>query len=286
MSKETQNDLVFPESEVREIPLGQIEADKKQLRKEFKQDELDALAESIKKNGLIQPILVTTGKGGKYQIVDGERRWRAHTMLAEQATADSESPAKPITTIRAIYVDGDSQLLGILGNIARNSYNAMETADALALVKKILGDDATDAEVAKRVGRSRTIVVEYKSLAKLPKKIQDMARQNSCVPFNKLKSLAAKKKLSDAEKIAEYETLHKKHSAPKNVSPQKTDKKPESNRETRSVAAVRKKLDTMKDALGGLQFSEKVDSKEKDNLLKSLQEIIDTAQAVQQKLNS
>jgi len=162
----------------------------------------------------------------------------------------------------------------------------METADALALVKKILGDDATDAEVAKRVGRSRTIVVEYKSLAKLPKKIQDMARQNSCVPFNKLKSLAAKKKLSDAEKIAEYETLHKKHSAPKNVSPQKTDKKPESNRETRSVAAVRKKLDTMKDALGGLQFSEKVDSKEKDNLLKSLQEIIDTAQAVQQKLNS
>ena len=285
MSKETQNDLSFPESEVREIPLNQIEADKKQLRKEFKQDELDALAESIKKNGLIQPILVTTGKGGKYQIVDGERRWRAHTMLAKQAKADSESPEEPIKTIRAIYVGGDTELLGILGNIARNSYNAMETADALALVKKMLGEDTTDAEVAKQVGRSRTIVVEYKSLTKLPKKIQDMARQNSCVPFNKLKSLAAQKKLSDEEKIAEYEKLHKDYSAPKKE-PKKAGKKPESNRETRSVVAVRKKLDTMKDALGGLQFSEKVDSKEKDNLLKSLQEIINTAQAVQQKLNS
>jgi ParB family chromosome partitioning protein len=284
MSKESQNGLVFSESEVREIPLDQIEPDKKQLRKEFKQDELEALAESIKENGLIQPILVTTGKGGKYQIVDGERRWRAHTMLARQAAADSESPERPIKTIRAIYVDGDSQLLGILGNIARNSYNAMETADALALVKKMLGEAATDSDVAKHIGRSRTIVVEYNSLTKLPKKIQDKARLDSCVPFNKLKSLAAKRKLSEDEKIAAYEELHKKYSASKDEPPKKADKKAQSTRETRSVVAVRKKLDSMKDTLSELQISENVDPQEKDNLLKSLQEIIDAAQSVQQKM--
>lgn len=283
MSKESQNGLVFSESEVREIPLDQIEPDKKQLRKEFKPDELEALAESIKENGLIQPILVTTGKDGKYQIVDGERRWKAHTMLAKQAAADSESPEEPIKTIRAIYVDGDSQLLGILGNIARNSYNAMETADALALVKRILGENATDGDVAKHIGRSRTIVVEYNSLTKLPKKIQDKARRDSCVPFNKLKSLAAKK-LSEEEKIVAYEGLHKKYSTPKDKSPKKDDKKPQSSRETRSVVAVRKKLDIMKEALSELQFSEEVDPQEKDNLLKSLQEIIDAAQSVQQKM--
>lgn len=283
MTREIQKDLVFSESEVREIPLDQIEPDKKQLRKEFKQEELEALTESIRENGLIQPILVTTGKGGKYQIVDGERRWRAHTMLAKQAAADSESAEEPIKTIRAIYVDGDSQLLGILGNIARNSYNAMETADALALVKRMLGEDAKDADVAKHIGRSRSIVVEYNSLTKLPPKIQDKARKNSCVPFNKLKSLAASKG-TDEEKIAAYEELHKKYSLPKDESPKKNNKKPQSNRETRSVVAVRKKLTTMKGTLSELQFSEKVDPQEKDNLLESLQEIIDAAQSVQQKL--
>lgn len=114
MSKETQNGLSFPESEVREIPLDQIEPDKNQLRKEFKPDELEALAASIKENGLIQPILVTSGKDGKYQIVDGERRWRACTMLVEQTTAVSE-PSEEVRTIRAIYVSGDNQLVGILG---------------------------------------------------------------------------------------------------------------------------------------------------------------------------
>ena len=274
----TETNLAFKAHEIREIPLDRIEPDKKQLRKEFKQDELEALAESIKDNGLIQPILVTTGKDGKYQIVDGECRWRAHNMLAEQGGQ--------VGTIRAIYVDGDSQLLGILGNIARDSYNPMETADALALVKKILGDDAKDADVAKHIGRSRTIVVEYNSLLKLPKKVQEKARKDSCVPFNKLKSLAASKG-TDEEKIAAYDGMHKKYSASKtDDKSKKADGKQPQSRETRSVVAVRKKLDTIKMALDGVQFGEKVDNSEKENFLKSLQEIIATAQTVQQKLSS
>ena len=283
MIKEIQSAPVFPESEVRGITLDQIEPDKNQLRKEFKPDELEALAASIKENGLIQPILVTSGKDGKYQIVDGERRWRACTMLVEQTTAVSE-PTEEVRTIRAIYVSGDNQLVGILGNIARNSYNPMEMADALALVKRMLGAEAKDADVAKHIGRSRTIVVEYNSLTKLPKKIQDKARKNSCVPFNKLKSLAASKG-TEEEKIAAYEVLHKKYSADKtDGNPKEKGSKQAQNRETRSVVAMRKKLDTMKMALDSVQFDEKVDDKEKENFLKSLQEIINTAQAVQQKL--
>jgi len=278
MSVETENPLAFDANEIREIPLEQIEPNKEQIRKEFNPDELAVLAESIKRQGLKVPIHVATGREGKYKIVDGERRWRALNMLAEKG--------EQIATIRAMYADGDSQLIGILGNIARSSYNPMETADALALVKKLLGESVKDDEVAKHVGRSRTIVVEYNSLLKLPKKIQEKARNDSCVPFNKLKSLAASKMGAD-EKVVVYDALHKKYSTGKTTDkPKDADGKQSQSRETRSVIAVRKKLDSMKSALDGVQLGEKVDDSEKENFLKSLQEIIETAQAVQQKLSS
>lgn len=282
MTKESQHPLAFPKNEIRDIPLDQIEPDKDQIRKEFDRISMDALEESIKAEGLKYPIIVTAGEDGKYRIVDGERRWRAHKMLVK-------SSKKRFATIRAIFENDESQLLGILGNIARSSYNPMETADAYALIKKILGQDGKDVkdeDVAKYVGKSRSIVVEYNSLLKLPKEIQERARKHSCVPFNKLKKLAANPKMSDEEKIAAYDDLWDKYTDTQSHEPEEQDDKQPQSRETRSVIAVRKKLDTMKEALGGVQFTDKVDGQEKENFLKSLQEIIETAQAVQQKLSS
>lgn len=278
-----QDALEFPKNEIREIPLDHIEPDKGQLRKEFRDDELEALAETIKNDGQIQPILVTKGKDGKYKIVDGERRWKAFGILVKQAEAGAESQVEPPSTIKAIYVEEDNQLLGILGNIIRNNYNPMETADAIALVKKTLGKDA---DIAKRIGKSRSVVTEYQSLLKLPKKIQEQARKDSCVPFRRLKVLAADSKKGESEKIAEYEMLHKKYAAKREEDKQKAiTSKPSQTMETRSVASVRKKLDGMKFILDGVNFGDKVDKTEKDTFLKSLQEIIATADATLKRLS-
>ena len=278
MSQVTSN-ASLSSDKIHEIPLDQIERDEGQLRKEFKPDELEALAESIKNEGQIQPILVTKGKDGKYKIVDGERRWRAFNRLVEQAQADTE----PLSTIKAIYVEEENQLVSIIGNIVRNNYNPMETADAIALIKKALGDDVKDIEIAKRIGKGRTTIVEYISLLKLPKEIQEKARKDSCVPHRRLVVLARDKKKSPQVKIAEYDKLHKKYEAEREKE-KKSNSKSLQNMETRSVVAVWKKLEDMKTLLEGVKFTDKVDKKEKDVFKKSLQEIIDTAQTTLNKL--
>ena len=283
MTQDAQKEVDFSEKDkIHEIPLGRIEQDKKQPRKEFKEDEL---AESIKTNGQIQPILITKGNADKYKIVDGERRWRALNKLVEQVKDDAKL-VKKFSSIRAIYVEEDNQLSGIVGNIARNSYNPMETADAFELLKILLGKDAKDDDVGKHVGKSRSLVAEYNSLLKLPKKIQEKARLDSCVPFRKLKVLAADKKMQESDKIVEYDKLHEEYTQKRGQDKQKkTDGKQPQTRETRSVVAVRKKLDEMKSALDGVRFGGKVDKGERDNLMKSLQAIIDTAEATIQRLS-
>lgn len=287
MATATKNDNIEAQKDkIHEIPLDQIEPDTSQLRKEFREDELEALAETIKNDGQIQPILVTKGKDGKYKIVDGERRWRALNKLADQAKNTTESRSERPSTIKAIYVEEENQLLSILGNIVRNNYNPMETADAIALIKRTLGKDAKDDAVAKRIGKSRSIIVEYNSLLTLPKKIQQQAREDSCVPFRKLKVLAADKKKPDLEKIAEYEMLHKKYVEKREKDKQKKAKgKPLHTMETRSVSSIRKKLEGMKSALDSVKFSDKVDKSEKNNFMKSLQEIIDTANTTLKRLS-
>lgn len=268
--RDAQANLEFSKDEIKEIPFDQIEADKNQLRKEFKEDELEALAESIKNDGQIQPILITQGEGGKYKIVDGERRWRACKALAEQAKADTESQTEITCTIRAIYVDGDNQRLGILGNIVRNSYNPMETADALSALKALLGKEATDADVGKYTGKSRSLITEYFSLLKLPKEIQDKARNNSCVPFNKLKALAAKKIPSD-DKIIDYEALHVKYSTDKK--PKKDDIKQRQSKYTRKLVDLRKKVVGINTALVGIKLDKitKAEESVKKDFIESLE---------------
>jgi len=282
MTYDVYNELKFPANEICELFLDQIEPDEDQIRKEFKADEIEALAESIKHDGQIQPILVTQGQDGKYKIVDGERRWRALNKLAEQAGAGTE----PAHTIRAMYTDEDNRLVSILGNIVRNNYNPMETADAIALIKRMIGKDAKDLDVAKRIGKSRSIIVEYNSLLNLPIRIQEKARADSCVPFHKLKVLAADKRKSDQEKIAEYDKLHEQYATEREkAKKKKTHGKALQTTETRAVVAVRKKLDEIRSALDSVHFGDKVDGDEKEQFIKSLEEIVEIARATLQRLS-
>lgn len=112
-------------SDLREIKVSNIEANKDQPRREFDEEALDLLAESIKKNGLIQPIIVTK-KGAKYQIVAGERRWRASKLAG-------------LETIKAIVrtASGQQKLeLALVENLHREDLNPLETATAYLKLKE------------------------------------------------------------------------------------------------------------------------------------------------------
>ena len=100
------------------IPVGNIDADPAQPRKEFDQGAIEELAQSIRKNGLLQPITVTQNGGGRYMIVAGERRFRAVQTLGQD-------------TVDCLVYDGDrARELQLVENLNREDLNPMEVADA------------------------------------------------------------------------------------------------------------------------------------------------------------
>ena len=143
------------DSKLREIKVSDIEPDPNQPRREFKPEQLKTLANSIKVHGVLQPIVVTKD-GDKYRIVAGERRWRA-SKIAE------------IEKIPAIVrtLDAQNRLeLSLIENVQREDLNAIETATAYAKLKNQF--NMTAEEVAHRVGKSETAVINTMRLLSLP----------------------------------------------------------------------------------------------------------------------
>lgn len=144
-----------------EINLDLIEPNAKQPRTKFREENLDELAQSIKANGIVQPILVRK-KGEKYQLVAGERRWRAAQRVGLQS-------------IPAVVRDiPDEKLLelALIENIQRQELNAIEEAKAYKNLIESVG--LTQEMVAERVGKNRTVITTFLRLLKLPKNIQEL----------------------------------------------------------------------------------------------------------------
>jgi ParB family chromosome partitioning protein len=302
MNKPTQ---VKPLSEdkLRDVLLEDLEKGEGQVRIEFKPGELEALIESIKTNGQVEPILITKGKGKKYQIVNGERRWEAFKKIVEQAKkAGDVALEQEHLKIRAAYLEGDSQLLGILANLARNEYNPMEMAEALKHLKESLekkGMKADDTSIGKLVGKSRTSVVGYNSLLKLPEYIRDKAKKESCVPLNRLISLATsiekkkteKKKEKQKEKVEErtkktYDKLHTEYfSKPDDEA---TDKVRKPINDARRITLIHSKFKTLNHVLLTKTFSDidfaGMEANEKKAFKESVESAITNAQELLKKL--
>ena len=153
-------------STINEIALSDIDANPNQPRREFDAVALQELADSIVQIGIIQPITLRQVPGGRYQIVAGERRWRA-SQLAGLSTI----PAY----IRTI-ADENVMEMALVENIQREDLNDIEIA--LAYQHLLEGEGMTQDKVAKRVGKSRTAVANYLRLLKLPAQVQ-MALQNN-----------------------------------------------------------------------------------------------------------
>ena len=165
-------------STINEIPIDQIEANPNQPRRDFDEEALRELADSIIQIGIIQPITLRQVADGRYQIVAGERRWRA-SQLAGLASI----PAY-IRTIK----DENVMEMALVENIQREDLNDIEVA--LAYQHLLEGDGMTQDKVAKRVGKSRTSVTNFLRMLKLPAQVQ-MALQKKEIDMGHARALLA-----------------------------------------------------------------------------------------------
>jgi len=147
-----------------DLDLDLIDPNSQQPRSRFTEERLEELAQSIRTNGIIQPIVVRK-RGTRYQIIAGERRWRAAQRVGLQ-----KIPA----VIREV---GDEKLLelALIENIQRQELNAIEEAKAYKNLVDTIG--LTQEVIAERVGKNRTIITTFLRLLKLPKDIQNLVEE-------------------------------------------------------------------------------------------------------------
>ena len=145
----------------REIPLGLIDRNLSQPRKNFNESALNELAQSIKTHGVIQPIILVK-KGDRYMIVSGERRFRASKLAG----------LKTIPAIIKRYTDREIAEIALIENLQREDLNPIESAQAIReLVDKY---NLTQEEIAEKIGKSRTAVTNTLRLLALRPEIVKM----------------------------------------------------------------------------------------------------------------
>jgi ParB family chromosome partitioning protein len=147
-----------------EIPIDQIEVNPRQPRKTFDQPALDELAQSLKTAGMLQPVVVRRGPGGRWQLIAGERRWRA----ARQAGLER------IPAVVREATDAESLELGLIENLLREDLNPMEEAEAYQQILTEFG--WTQEQLAQRIGKDRSTIANALRLLRLPPAIQDDLR--------------------------------------------------------------------------------------------------------------
>ena len=165
-------------SNLNEIEISQIQPNPNQPRREFDQEALQELANSISEVGIIQPITLRQVENGKYQIIAGERRWRA-----SQLAGLTSIPAY----IRTVEDEGVMEM-ALVENIQREDLNAIEVALAYQHLAETTG--MTQEKISKRVGKSRTAVTNYMRLLKLPAQVQ-MALKNHEIDMGHARALLA-----------------------------------------------------------------------------------------------
>lgn len=165
-------------SNLNEIQIALIDPNPNQPRREFDEEALQELSKSISEIGIIQPITVRQMPTGRYQIIAGERRWRA-SQLAGLTTL----PAY----IRTVE-DENVMEMALVENIQREDLNAIEIALAYQHLAETTG--MTQEKVSERVGKSRTAVTNYLRLLKLPAQVQ-MALKNHEIEMGHARALLA-----------------------------------------------------------------------------------------------
>ena len=150
---------------IRKLPVAALKPNRWQPRSSFDDQELEALAASIRAQGLVQPLIVTLDSDGTYSIVARERRWRA----ARRAGLE-EVPV----VIRGDLDDRSRLELALVENLQRSDLNALEEAEAYATLQEKFG--LSQEEVAVRVGKGRSTITNSLRLLKLPPEVRELLR--------------------------------------------------------------------------------------------------------------
>lgn len=165
-------------SSINEVPLKQIYANPDQPRREFDEERLQELADSIREIGIIQPITLRKIKENEYQIIAGERRFRAATI------ANLETIPAYIRTAD----DENVMEMALIENIQREDLNAMEVALACQNLLEVY--NMTQEQLSTRIGKKRATVANYIRLLRLPAEIQ-VALKNKLIDMGHARALLA-----------------------------------------------------------------------------------------------
>ena len=144
------------------LPISQVEPGLNQPRKRFDEESLADLADSIREHGIIQPLTVRRLSSGYYQIIAGERRWRAAKLAG-------------LTEVPAVIIEADDKKvmeLGLIENLQREDLNPIEEAEGYLVLLTDYG--MTQEEVAQRMGKSRPAVANALRLTALPPEVRQM----------------------------------------------------------------------------------------------------------------
>jgi ParB family transcriptional regulator, chromosome partitioning protein len=155
------------DGELRQIPLDQMQRGKFQPRRDMREEALKELADSIRQQGVVQPIVVRPGPAGgaRFEIIAGERRWRAAQMAG-------------LETVPAVVRDVPDRTaiaMALIENIQRADLNPLEEAEAMQ--RLIAEFSVTHQEAAEAVGRSRAAVTNLLRLLELTREVQDLVRK-------------------------------------------------------------------------------------------------------------
>ncbi len=173
------------------LSINEIEPNKSQPRKSFDEKALSELADSIAEHGIIQPLLVRPMAEGGYQIVAGERRWRASRLAG----------LTEVPVVIKDLTDRETMEIALIENLQREDLNPIEEAEGIELLIKEYG--LTQETAAERVGKSRSAVTNSLRLLNLPPSVRDLARENK-ISAGHARALLA---FSDEEKIIETAKL-------------------------------------------------------------------------------
>ena len=179
------------------LRLNEIEPNREQPRKNFDDESISSLADSIKQHGILQPLLVRP-YGSSYQIVAGERRWRAARMLGL-----SEVPVQ----VKELS-DIETMQIALIENLQRENLNPVEEAKGYSELVESFG--MTQEEVAKTVGRSRSAIANSMRLLALPDEVLDML-ENGDISVGHGKALLSfdnEEKLIEAARLASQGKLN------------------------------------------------------------------------------
>jgi ParB family chromosome partitioning protein len=238
---------ILPESEasdageLRELPVSLIKPNPSQPRTNFNEEALAALAASIEASGVVQPLLVRPLPDGSYELVAGERRWRA----AQQAGVDK------VPAVVRDQAEAERLQAALIENMVREDLNPVEEAKACAALVEELG--LTKEELAKRVGRSRPAVSNLIRLLELPDEALEMLKSGDlseghgkallAAPGHDVRRRLARDAARGGWSVRETEERVKLASQPK-ARPRRAAQDPD------TVAALRDAADALEEALG------------------------------------